>query len=1011
MKAPPLKSPLAGLLGVGLGLLLIAMLTVALLTSSKRASEAMHWTEHNKEALIRLSQVRESLAVAESSHRGWMLDEDPIYRKRLDQALAEMQAAVDAVSDLLTEEPTQLADAERLGALVASRIRLFRAVSPSDSEAFEEARALFRSGQPQQASDEVLALVDQLAEAETEMLAKRLKQQRDSSAQMRRALIATGIVGLALLLPLCLGLLLQSRTLQQTRVRLAGIADNLPGAVYVFRDAPEGRAQYEFLSRNVEKVRGVARDAALRDATLLREVILPEDRERYDQAVRTARETQTDLDVEYRIGMNGDVRWVRTSATPSRSADGSVLWNGYWSDVTGLKRTEQALQEARLRLEDAQRVARMGDWTHELDSGRITWSPFLYELFGRDPSQGPPGFDEAVGLFEEGGTEEIAQANQQVLRSGQPVQYELRARLVDGRHLHLLVTSVPCREADGQIRSLRGTLQDITRRKALENHLREAKESADSANHAKSAFLATMSHEIRTPMNGILGTLELISLAQLSAEVRSALEVARESGASLQRIIDDILDFSKIEAGKLEIRTEPTSVESIVVGVQRIFSGTASSLGLALGCECDPLISRAALIDGLRLRQILSNLVSNALKFTRAGGVRIRAERFEPGGDGQWVRFIVEDTGIGISAADQLQLFQAFNQGDSVGAARFGGTGLGLAICRRLAELMGGAIDLNSELGVGTQVTVRIPAPIADPKTLKLNADGCGRGGETPVLAGACRTAPPVEQAEREGTLVLVVDDHPTNLLVMRGQLNVLGYAVIQAESGQQALALLDRHHVGLVLTDCNMPEISGYQLSRLIRERERVAGGKRVPIIACSANALDGVVQECLAAGMDDYIVKPTGLLLMQGCLRRWLPLTGDTVEPAETNEPAEQVSPAAEDREVTPTLDQRVLHSLTRGDQSATRRVLAQFQRVNDVDIAALEQAIDAGEVDKTVHYAHRIKGSAGLIGARALADICAEIERAGRRGDSAAVVSQLPLLQQHQEKLNARLDAENP
>lgn len=874
------RQPIGMLLGVGLALLLIALLAFALYSSSRRADEAMRWTEETKRTLIALSRVRETLAVSEASHRGWLLDQNSAYREQLEKSLSEFQEAGAAVAELLADDTVQLVRAQRLQERVANRVRLFEGAMRLD---VPEAHVFFRSGRQRLASDEVRLLVEQLAGAESRRLALRLEQQRRAMTQMRGVLIITGLTGIALMLPLALGFLLQSREL--------------------------GRA--------------------------------------------------------------------------------------------------------RRRLEDAQRMARIGDWTHDLDTGRITWSPFLYELFERDPARGPPAYDEAISLFEDGDPDVIAKANEAILQGGQPQQYELRVRLSGGRLRHLLVTAVPFDRTDGRINVLRGTLQDISERKALEIRLREAKEEAESANQAKSSFLATMSHEIRTPMNGILGTLELISLEPLSTSVRSAIAVARESGASLQRIIDDILDFSKIEAGKLEIRPEPTSIAAIVEGVRTVFSGTASSLGLAMSQYCDSQISPAVLIDGLRLRQILSNLVSNSLKFTRTGDVRIRACRFEPADGSQWVRIAVEDTGIGIPPQDQARLFQAFSQANGDSATRAGGTGLGLAISRRLAELMGGSIELHSEPGVGTRVTLSIPAPIADPQLLT-SADDAGAGIDAHrELVTSTRSAPSVEQAEREGTLVLVVDDHPTNLLVMRGQLNALGYAAIEAESGPQALALMERHKVGLVLTDCNMPEMSGYELGRQIRERERLAGRARVPIIACSANALEGVARDCLAAGMDDYIVKPTGLLTMQERLQCWLPLPSDAAEPppaTATAESAEATPPLADTRDAAPAIDPQVLRNLTNGDPVAAQRVLAHFRTVNDGDVGALLQAIDTGDIEQVAHYAHRIKGAAGLVGASALADVCADIELAARRRFPRGILNQVPQLRRHQEAINAALDTKS-
>jgi signal transduction histidine kinase len=239
-----------------------------------------------------------------------------------------------------------------------------------------------------------------------------------------------------------------------------------------------------------------------------------------------------------------------------------------------------------------------------------------------------------------------------------------------------------------------------------------------SANQAKSAFLATMSHEIRTPMNGIFGMLELLSMTPLDAEQRATLDVVRGSSKSLLRIIDDILDFSKIEAGKLDLRPEATSLKEVINDLHRLYSGNASSKGLTLQSSTDARISAAVLVDPMRLRQILNNLVSNAIKFTPEGSIEIRAELLERSNAIERVCISVHDTGVGVSPESQAQLFVPFSQGDSDATRQSGGTGLGLAICRRLAQLMGGTVDMRSTLGVGTTVLLTLPLPIADARDL-----------------------------------------------------------------------------------------------------------------------------------------------------------------------------------------------------------------------------------------------------------------------------------------------------
>jgi PAS domain S-box-containing protein len=447
----------------------------------------------------------------------------------------------------------------------------------------------------------------------------------------------------------------------------------------------------------------------------------------------------------------------------------------------------------------------------------------------------------------------------------------------DGSERILHMKKIPILDDAGQPRFLLTMGEDVTERKKKEQEIARlnatlAQRTADveAANRAKSTFLATMSHEIRTPMNGMLGMLELLSLTELSPEQRETLGLVRESSRSLLRIIDDILDFSKIEAGKLEVRPEVVSIRQVVEGVQSIYLGNASRKGLIVRRTVDPRISPALRVDPVRLRQILNNFVSNAIKFTPAGSIEIRAEWVGREDGVESLRFVVTDTGIGISQEDQQRLFQPFSQASGNVARRSaGGTGLGLVICRQLAQMMGGAISMASEPGKGTTMTLSLSLPVAEPAP----ASGEASTRALPPASPARRMAPSIAQAESEGTLVLLVDDHPVNRMLLLRQVQTLGYAAETAEHGVEALEMWKSGRFGLVITDCHMPQMDGYELARSIRKLEGNAGRKRVPIVACTANALQGEAAACLAAGMDDCLVKPVELPQLVEKLEHWLP------------------------------------------------------------------------------------------------------------------------------------------
>jgi signal transduction histidine kinase/DNA-binding response OmpR family regulator len=398
------------------------------------------------------------------------------------------------------------------------------------------------------------------------------------------------------------------------------------------------------------------------------------------------------------------------------------------------------------------------------------------------------------------------------------------------------------------------TARDVAERERAE---------AEAANRAKSTFLASMSHEIRTPLNGVLGMMDVLGRQGLDAPQRGTVAIMRESAQSLLRIIDDVLDFSKIEAGRLELEETAFSLSGLADGISPAFQQEAATKGLALEVEIIPSSNDALVGDPVRVRQILVNLVGNALKFTENGSVHIRLAT-APRGDGQVSLILaVADTGIGMSAEQCARLFQPFAQADSSTTRRFGGTGLGLSIVRRLVQLMQGDVAVQSAPGTGSTFTV----------TLNLRAAPADSPHQELTRPLAKLLSAPTLPVDGSPPHVLVVEDHPVNREVLVRQLELLGLAADTANDGAEAWAAWTQQNYAAVLADIHMPGMDGYALVRCMRATESEQRKDRTPVIAVTANALKGEEQRCLAAGMDAYITKPVNIERLHDTLARWLP------------------------------------------------------------------------------------------------------------------------------------------
>ncbi len=551
-------------------------------------------------------------------------------------------------------------------------------------------------------------------------------------------------------------------------------------------------------------------------------------------------------------------QYHRTPSTPSETQlDVARSWANLAAIAVENRQTQDSIARYAWQMELAERAAQFGLIEVDFQADSIIPSPALRSILEIPEAEGSPsGGTGWRALVHPDDLPAVRSAVRAAMANLEPLRIECRVERPDGSYRWIRVGGqVLVDDNSGKPARLVGALQDITESKEILLHLEQAKLAAEAATRFKSQFLARMSHEIRTPLNGVIASLSLISDAQVPPAVGGHLNAIRSSSEALLEIVNDILDHSKIEAGKIELENLPFSLDGLLDEVSAIMKPVAIRQGIRFDVSRSPFPG-CFVGDSLRLRQILLNLTSNAIKFTREGSVRVDV-RFDS--LATTLHISVEDTGIGIPPEVAATVFDSFTQADSSTTRRYGGTGLGLAITSGLLRLMGSQIQLHSVPGQGSVFSFALQLPLASTRP-----DGAAAAAASRAIAQAANMAEVANSPAAAAPLdILVAEDNTVNQAIARQLLQRLGHEVTLATNGAEAVQAASSRRFDLILMDCQMPEMDGLEATRNLR-----LSGNSIPIIALTANAFEEDQQRCLAAGMNGYLAKPITLNLLREAL-----------------------------------------------------------------------------------------------------------------------------------------------
>ena len=684
--------------------------------------------------------------------------------------------------------------------------------------------------------------------------------------------------------------------------------------------------------------------------------------------------------IEYRLRrFDGEYRWILDNGVPRFDEQGTFL--GYIDsciDITELRQLNQKLSESQQRLSLALDSGEIGMWDWHIPTGRVEFNDNMCEKLGYSAEEFEPDANTWLEKVHHDDLNNIHASMEQHLK-GETDSFESEYRLMhkDGHWIWLLGRGkVMERDADGHPLRMLCTVIDITLRKEMEVKLHQAKEMAEESSKAKSNFLANMSHEIRTPMNGVIGMAHLALQTELTPRQRNFLEKIHLSGQHLMGIINDILDFSKIEAGKLVIDAVDFVLDNVFSMVGSLTTDKIKAKNLRLLIEIEPDVPHYLLGDPLRLSQILVNYTGNAVKFSHAGDIRLNVSLVEDAGEKILLRFSVKDQGIGMTPEQMTRLFQPFSQADESTTRQFGGTGLGLVICKNLAEMMGGSVGAESELGKGS--TFWFTTWLGRGNLGQVSRNSSNR----PVYAKSQANTLELEEALEQlnslrGARILLVEDNEINQELATELLVGVGCEVDLAENGQVAIDKIASSGYDLVLMDMQMPEMDGLTATREIRKDIRL---NSMPIVAMTANVMASDQEQCLLAGMNDYLTKPFDPAQLYAILIKWIkPAFAEALPPIATkHEPMQSPMSLLE---TIPGLNTEMGLSRTMGKPDFYHRILRKFVTQHAESVAQIRDHLDRKNYADAQRVAHNLKSVSGAIGATDLQAQAKNMEQAIR------------------------------